>query len=369
MKKLEMAVVSDIHLGHSRNRAVEIIQNLYTAFPDTAETGELDLLVLAGDVFDHLLSLPNEDVPEIDLWIAYTLRLCKKHDIVLRVLEGTPSHDWKQSQRFVTINEAGQIGADLKYVKELSIEYLERFDLNILYVPDEWESTTEKTLSQVQELLHAKGLSQVDFAIMHGQFPHQLPPHIKAQKHDSDAYLKLVRHLIFVGHVHLYSQYDRIVAQGSFDRLGHGEEGPKGHVRAVVWDNGDYELRFIETVNAKRFVTVHCTDKTLEDTLADVAKVATGLPSGAFVRVEAQSEHPIFANMELLVRNHPLLTWSKKVNEEKEAAVELIEDDTVYVPITLTRDNLEGLLMERMVQATTTAGVLEAARDLLKEVL
>ena len=82
-RKLHLAVVSDIHLAHKRNPASRIIQNLRDAFPDNVETAQLDLIVLAGDVFDGLISLPDDEVTDIKAWITYMLRLCKKHDIIL----------------------------------------------------------------------------------------------------------------------------------------------------------------------------------------------------------------------------------------------------------------------------------------------
>lgn len=365
---LRMAAISDIHLGHRRNPAREIIANLRRAFPDNAETAQLDILFIVGDVFDDLLSLSDDEVTEIDLWIVGLLRVCVQHQITVLVLEGTPSHDWKQSKRFATMNEAAQIGCDLTYVKDLSIQYLERFDITVLCIPDEWETTTDKTLTQVRELMKAKGLTQVDYAIMHGQFPHQLPEVARAPVHDAKAYLELVRELIFIGHVHNYSQYERIYAQGSFDRIAHGEEGAKGHLRAAVYDNGRRDVVFVENEGAKRFVTVDCGQLDLEATIAYVDECVAGLPNGSHVRVSAAADNPIFTNMEMLIRRYPLYIWAKHPVAAKEDAKAIVEDEQVYVPITLTRDNLPGLLMERIANSGLPAPVVQAAEQLLKEV-
>jgi UDP-2,3-diacylglucosamine pyrophosphatase LpxH len=98
--KLNVASISDIHLGAKRTPTRHILQNLRLAFPDNEETGALDLICLVGDVFDTLLSLNHEDLVEIKIWIAEFLRLCVKHGIKLYILEGTPSHDWWQSHSF-----------------------------------------------------------------------------------------------------------------------------------------------------------------------------------------------------------------------------------------------------------------------------
>jgi DNA repair exonuclease SbcCD nuclease subunit len=162
LNKLDIISLSDIHLGHPDNPAERIIKNLKNAFSDNASMAEIDIIFIAGDVFDRLLSLPDDAVTEIDFWITSFLRLCKKHDIVLRVLEGTPSHDWKQSKRFVKINELSRIGADVQHVTELSIEYIDRFGINVLYVPDELPGGTNKTFESVLELMEERGLKKVE---------------------------------------------------------------------------------------------------------------------------------------------------------------------------------------------------------------
>lgn len=370
MKLLNIAAISDIHLGHRRNHAREIVKNLYRALPDNAQTGALDLLVLVGDVFDNLLTAPADALVEVDLWFAYLLRLCAKHSIVLRILEGTRSHDWLQSERFNTLERMLQTGCNMRYVKTIDIEYIEPLDIHVLYVPDEANPTTEETLKEVHALLRAKGLNQVDFAFMHGQFEYQLPPVVKAPKHNAEEYLKIVRYLIFIGHVHLYSNYDRIYAQGSFDRLAHGQEEPKGHLRARVSPNGEYEVTFVENEGAMRFVTINCIGLDLEQTLQAVAKVAQGLPEGSHVRLECQPDNPILTNMELLIRTWPLLNWSKLVpSEERREEVTESEEEFVYMPITLTRENLGGMLMARIAQRGVPEAVLDAAQDILKELL
>ncbi len=369
MTELKIASISDIHLGNRKNPTVEIIKNLKTAFPDNLETADLDIIFIVGDVFDDLLNLSDSDVWEIKLWIAGFLRTCKKHDITVVVLEGTPSHDWRQSELFLNTNAVADIGANLRYVKTLSIEYIERYGITVLCVPDEIEPTTEKTLSQVHELLRAKGLDKVDYAIMHGQFEYQLPAHVKAQKHDSEAYLKIVKHLIFIGHVHTYSRYKRIIAQGSFDRIGHGQEEAKGHVRATVRKNGDYDIVFVENLNAKCYVTVDCVGLELAETLALIDKKVSDLPIGSLVRVKANENNPIFENMEIVIRKHPCFTWSKDVTKTKEEEQTLVDEGTVYVPVALTRENIPNLLMERLINSGVSNEVLEAAKIIIKEAL
>lgn len=351
MSEINIASISDIHLGAKRTPTSHIVKNLYEAFPDNAETSKLDLITLAGDVFDGLLKLPDDEIREIERWIVYLLRLCKKHNIVLRVLEGTPSHDWKQSIRFVILNEATQIDCDLKYVDQLAIEYIPSLDINVLYVPDEWNDSTEKTYSQVCELMTLKGITKVDYAFMHGQFEYQLPDIVKAPKHSAEKYLSIVDKLIFIGHVHVFSRYDRIIAQGSFDRLSHGEEGAKGHVRACVRSNTDYEIRFVENKGARIYVTIECVGLSLEETLKTVENRLKDIPDGSCVRVSCLPDNPILTNMDQLVMKWPFITFSKIIRETdlETKAAEVDEfTELEFIPITITRDNIVTLVMDRL---------------------
>lgn len=362
------AIISDVHLGNKRNKAADIIENLDAAFPDNAETAKLSLVVIAGDLFDSLLS--SLDVVIIVVWFARFLRICKKHDISVRVLEGTPSHDWKQSEIMAHVNsEVANIGADLIYVKNLSIRYEEKFDMNFLFVPDEWTNSTDKTLSQVKDLLRTKGLDQVDYAFMHGQFDFQLPPHVKAQKHDSTEYLKIVKELVFIGHDHRFKMFDRIFVQGSFDRISHNEEEPKGHIRVNIQPDNTKEVIFVENTGSKKFLTVKCYQMSMDQTLTFVDKFVEKVPDGSHIRIEAEPSHPAFSNMDTFVLRHPFLVWEKHPKATDKDKPEVYQEDVEYIPITITSENVKTLLLERLNLKMYSVDVVSHSQTILNEVL
>lgn len=367
--ELVIDAFGDIHLGHPVCPTPHIVKNLRGAWRESADLEKVDILLYNGDVFDRLLPYSNEFLFEIESWAMHTLRLCKKYGIALRILAGTPRHDNHQSTVFERLNETAEIGADLKYVKTLSIEYIERYGITVLYVPDEINHETHTTLSQVHELLKAKGLNQVDYAFMHGAFDYQLPEIASDHKHDTQAYLAIVRKAIIISHIHKFSRFERIVAPGSFDRLCHGEEEPKGHVRLTVRGD-DVDVQFVENVNAMKFITVDCTGLEMEDLLEKVDKVAFGLPPASRVRIKAEADHPIFTSMENLIRRHPLVDWDKKkIVSEEDQKVFVIDEEDVYRPIALTKENLGELLMARVAAASLPADVLGYAREIMQEVL
>lgn len=345
-KIFKLAVASDIHLGHARNKTEEIIKNLNIAFDDNEAFHELDMLILAGDIFDSYLS--SLEMLQIAVWQRRLILLCKKHDVSLRILKGTPSHDWDQSVSFEYVNEKiAHLEADVKYIKDLSICYEEKFDLNFLFVPDEWSESTDETLRQVKELLKAKGLEKVDYAVMHGNFVYQIPSFVKAPKHSEEEYLNLTKELIFIGHVHTASQYDRIYAQGSFDRLSHGQEEAKGYLRDYRYEDGHHEVTFIENKGAKLFKTIRLEEESLEDSFQKIESVVENLPEESFIRIKALDSHPILASLETLIQRYPIFHWSKEAIDTRKDIKEQ-KEELQFKAIDITRENIKSLLQKRI---------------------
>lgn len=369
---LRIGSASDIHLLHRKNHTADIITNLNREFSDEI-LSSLDILILAGDVFDDLATANSPDMIDVDFWIVRLLRKCKQYNIVLFVLEGTPGHDREQSLRFVTLNKLTEIDAELRYIDDLTIRYEERFDMNFLFVPDEWgDKDPNNTLAAVKDLLKAKGLDKVDFAIMHGQFDYQMPAHFKIPCHDSSEYLKIVKHLIFIGHVHTFSQHERIIAHGSFDRLAHGEESPKGWVTVdVTLATNEYDIKFRENKLAKTFTTLNCIGYAPEDIIARVDKEVIGLREDSHLRIEAESTNPLYEHWTALKIRHPLIHFEKLPREQKEEKTSEVvnPEDEVYVPVIISSDNVKGLLMDRISRYNTDTSILETASTILDEVL
>jgi DNA repair exonuclease SbcCD nuclease subunit len=371
--EFRIAVASDLHLGHNKNPPEEMVVRLKNAFPWNAETAKLDVIALAGDVYDHLLNLPHNSVTIIDEWIIYMLRLCKAMDIQLWVLRGTPSHDRDQSARFEFWNRIMDIGCDLLYVDKLSIVYMPKFGINVLFVPDEWTDSADKTLEEVHMLMRIQGISKVDYAIMHGQFEYQLPPVVKAQKHSSEAYLKIVDKLLFIGHVHLFSKHDRIIAQGSTDRISHGEEGPKGHVRATVRASDDYEIEFVETLDAKIFKSVHVRGLSFDESHEKVLAETAELPDGSHVRIVADMGNPILMSIATYEKERPYYVWSglAKTDDDRTFTeqAELLQTKDEYVPIEITPANVTQLVLDSMITRNVDPEIYKIAERKLAELV
>lgn len=300
--KLNIASISDIHLNHPNTPTELIIRNLCRyAFPDTKETRDLDLILIDGDFTDRLMDFASDNAILTRKWVAQFLWYCKKHDIVVRVLEGTRLHDWGQAIIFIEENENHNIGCDIKYFKDIAIEHIERFGIDVLYVPDEIRPDTQTTWRDVKALLKQHNLEVVDIASMHGAFEYQLPEpaRIQGRYHIQKDYESIVRHFIFIGHVHTHNPKGKVIPNGSFDRLAQGEEGPKGHVRLI---NG--KIKFVENKGAMKYFKVDAVGKELIDIVDEINS-----------RLDDSNEHDKFRVLLLANKGDVAFELTKRLSE------------------------------------------------------
>lgn len=359
-------MISDIHLGNKRNPTARKIALLRKAIPDDAVTAQLDYIWIAGDTYDDLLNHSSEEVIEIDFWIASLLRLCKKHHIKLRVLLGTRSHDYTQPKRFTAINHLAKIDADLQYIDDICVKV--ENGISILYVPDDMDRDTDRIFHVVKTKMMEQGLEQVDFAIMHGQFEHQLPEVVRAPKHNLEKYLSIVKHYIFIGHVHIHSVKDRAIAQGSFDRDRHGEELPKGHVRFEVnLTTNDRRCRFVVNKDAMIFKTLKIVQKDIDAVIDLLKKQIFGkIPDGSHVRLMAPKEHPIHANAKRIDSLFPLIRFTINQNvDENKPSPNLIDTLVTYKTVEITPSNVVELTMDKVKSLTQDPALLSLCKELM----
>lgn len=340
---MKCIAISDIHLGHRNTPTEHITKNLYHYLAN--ELKDSKYLFIAGDLFDRLLTIPDGNVAEIISFMSWLLRECVRYNVKLRVLEGTPSHDWQQNKLFETLAFNNAIATDIRYYDTLAID-TEEDGLNILYIPDEYSDYTSTTLNEVHQLLEKKGLTQVDLAIMHGMFEFQLPEHIRGNLsvHDSEAYLKIVKGYIIIGHDHRHKSKDRIYVPGSFDRLTHGEEEDKGY---LVFDIDKKTIDFKVNKESFIYLTIECTKLDIEDTLKEIRDKLKDIPPLSKVRLIFKESHPIKEYINKLQSEYPDLDWTKsKVIKENEDIK--LDVDYQYTSIIINEGNIVDVVMENI---------------------
>lgn len=301
--EVKYLVISDIHLANHRNPTEDIIKQLKVFLKDPFFMGNLNILFLAGDVFDRATYAHQEEYFNIVRFIDWLFEYCIQHNVILRVLEGTPSHDWGHSkivevmanQKPVQLYWGEKLNA--KYINTLSIETIEPFGLTVLYVPDEWRTTASKTFDEVNLLLKEEGLSKVDIAVMHGQFIYQLPGEVSKVSHREEDYLAVVDRFISVGHIHTHNPRGRIIPQGSFGRYAHGEEEDKGGVYFHLRPDREDRWVFVKNKLATLYKTLNVpATLPLEELIPWIEKKTQKYPDRSHIRLKADKTHPLFSS-------------------------------------------------------------------------
>ena len=338
---------SDIHLGHLNTPTEHIIDSFVKTIL-TPTNKDIDILYIAGDLFDHLLYLNTKEAQRIVQFFHRLLNYCYQNDIQLRVLEGTPSHDWYQSAMLTKINDVRQNKVDLLYFKTLEIEYNKRHNLHVLYIPDEWCNSDQELHSQIQAKLSERSITQVDTCILHGAFKYQAQAHpSSAYLYDEDYFLSLTRGFIHIGHYHTYNPLDRILPNGSLERLAHGEEGDKGYILV-----NDTNYTFIPNPHATIYKTIELKDSDTDPLKLD--KKINKLPPESHVRLIMPDHHPFsqaFKDVKLRYPNHHLKKLSKKAASDK--------NTNTYIELVSTLEVSEHLITQAniyqtLIELTTT---------------
>lgn len=367
---LRIFVFSDPHFGHNRTPSLSTLAAIRRYFPDSPETAKYDICFIPGDFFDHLLNMSDDAVYAAQMAMAHVLRVCAKHDIKLRILEGTRSHDRGQSKHFLWLNEAMEAECDVKYFTTMTLDYMEEYDLNVLYIPDEYHPEAEQTYQQAKDLLHSRGLAKADMAIMHGAWLHQLQGHQSPAYHDAEKWSELVTMNILSGHVHTFSRYLKHISIGSTNRCGHGEEEAKGFLDITYRNKVEHEFRFIENRLAKKYVTLAVYDYTVMD-IAQLIE-AQNFEKGSAVRLEHGPTDPMRAILDGLQDLYPdyVLTAIEKGGKKEAKGTQGFQLLNVGQSVTpLTEDNLVELLAEHLQNNGEVQGRINHAVNLVRGVM
>lgn len=364
--------LGDVHLAHPRTPTSTVLENLTKYCINDTVLRTVDIVFITGDLFDSLLSNNDPRLYEIQRWLTYLLYKCAQHDVLLRIVEGTPSHDREQSRFLPEQAENAKIPVDIHYASTLSIEYIERFDLNVLYVPDKWRTDTTETLNEVRQLMSERGLKKVHFAVMHGAFEYQLPEIVPEPSHNSDIYLGLVEYFILIGHVHRSTTKDRILAAGSFDRDGHGNEEPKGYFDVTIRPNHQYRVTFVENEGAKKYLGIDCSALETKDAYIKIDHLVSRLPQGSAVKIHCFASDPIFKEHKDLFNAYPHIEFTfGRMKDERQEAKDmeniLTMDFEVFKDITF--ETLPDLLMEEVKNITSDATQQDRCKALIDSVV
>ncbi len=337
-------VFGDVHLLHGRVPTAHIVNILTEKIIDA---GRISAIYLVGALWDDSRYLRTEDSKVAIAFIVWLLNYCKVQGIALRVLEGTPSHDHKQSEMIVNMNAT--IGADAMYLNEVGVMYDPAIDAVIGWVQDEYRIDATETERIMDEKMLSGGYDKLDFCFMHGMFKFQSPVE-NIRYFDMSFWLARVRQLIMIGHDHRPKQWDRIRVTGSPERLSHGEEEDKGvtivdydgqHTRDYFWVNEravpQFTVRVTEDYDACLAQCLERINRILAHPSCDLGRL----------KIEYYDGSPIAANVAQWKREYPFKIELDKISNQQEldAVMESFnQDDDEEEPI--LPDTIERLMLE-----------------------
>lgn len=287
----------DIHLLHHNTTTEDILSRLLDEFTLEKMMG-VNIVYFPGDLFDRGVPYADSRISDVKMVFVEMMHICSQTKTKVRLLEGTPSHDSRQGAQLASLIKTMKIDVDFRYVDDMEIEYISDFDMTVMYVPDEWASRDEMYL-KARSLLQEHQLDKVDFIIGHNQFTYQFHPRIRAkisalnEEHWND----MVKHTAYFGHVHKRSTYKKIEVAGSFDRLVHGEEDPKGYLEGRYYDEHHQEIIFHENKKADLYLTLpfpeedYLNPETLNQFIQECLKPNLEQPISRFnIRIQYQKQ-------------------------------------------------------------------------------
>lgn len=256
MKPIRIGSISDVHIGHRRLPIPHTIRCLEkTFFPKIAD---MDFLIIGGDWFDSALSLNDENTDDLLSCMGQLLSIAAQHHVIVRILRGTFLHDRNQLMHFKMLYNSLRLKNDFKYIDTVTTEYIKKYDMKIAYLPDDLPYASEhEIMSLLKKNLEINKWEKYDYVFNHGLFKHTLPDNIpRKQKivYNKEDFDDIVDRYVISGHVHLGSQTDNNLYNGSFDRTNQGEEAAKGFL--YITDNGtSAKIDFIENTDAILHIT------------------------------------------------------------------------------------------------------------------
>lgn len=342
---------SDQHTLHKRTPTSHILNNLSNFLFNDVNT---NMHIFGGDFFDDIVDAPNLDMVRVQWWIRKYFKKCIEKNInIIRVLEGTFSHDRGQNEIFKIL---APNDIDFKYITSITYEYIESRGISFLYIPDNLgylgkENYHQKVFDLAVAELAKNNVKKVDFILMHSMFDVQAPPHLAHKFHSLVLWETLVNYAILGAHVHKPIQTGKLFTSGSFDRLAYGEEHPKGGLDIVFNSKQKLcKIDFYHNKYALPYTSIKINKETTQnELLTKVNAVLTKgyFPDNSYFKIVNGLKNVVNPIVNLLTREYPQYIFDKENYSEENIVInEDLYQDEIYQGITINKENITEILME-----------------------
>lgn len=335
---IRMLFGSDFHFGvptmDQEDMADAFASTIFPMIPDT------DIVFINGDFFDTLVIFDNHGFDPIYTTILRLFQLCEQHQVALRVLQGTWTHDRNQCKRFEAFYRNSHATFDFKFVDGISFDTIQVRDrtLKFMYVQDDLPyKSSDEVVAVIQDRLLERGWDSVDYGCMHGFFDFTFPKNVSQDNvivFREDQF-PFVTKLIDVGHVHQHRIEGKVISNGSFDRLVFGDEDPKGCIRVLDYPD-HYTAQFVQNKKAAVFDTLvfgsEDTTETIRDRIsAHIAGLATERKISFRFIVDSTEQYEAIKTW--MRETHPDIRCARKKSSDKAEGHLMIPSSSLIAPM------------------------------------
>lgn len=362
--------ITDNHLLNPRSPTTKILANMSEFFYNKVDLSVIDVIIFGGDIFHQLAeNTKDPDFLAAMEWFKGLFNRCVKTNTSIYILEGTSSHDWGQAKHLEIWKP---VGSDIHYIDKVSVVRDAKLGLDILFVPDNMGTiSTEEIWERVVKAMAEAGIDKVDITAMHGAFDYQLPPPARKHCHNQKSYESITKFVIYAGHVHTPSVNGKIRVSGSFDRIAHGEEHPKGaFIFKIDKAKGIFENEFYHNKNALPFITFNLNESsTLDDIHNLTDKTIREMKiMGAWFKFKDGPHEVVNAYVDRLKEQYPYFNFevSNKVNNSVTVDDGLFIDKN-YNGVELTKENISELFFKEPIFSDLDQEELDYLKEVFEE--
>lgn len=342
MAALKIVAAGDFHFGNPRIRPDELYEKIKKYFyPEVLKS---HLVLLTGDTYDQLTTVNSQANKYVAMFIKDLFTMSAKFGIQVRILHGTYTHDRDQ----VSVCNSLMIpGTRAKIIDEIFAEEITDFKneegdvpgkLRILYIPDNLPyKKSEDVITHIRKVYSVVGWQKSDLVLGHGTFSHALPcdiEHGPACMYTIEQFSDIVEDNapIIMGHIHTPSRKNNVYYCGSFDRMSHGEEEPKGFF-TFSKENGIWNAKFIRDEDATLFTTVTVQEDTPDKAVDYFIKfVSENFPNkSGHVRVVNPLPEIRTLLHKICAQEFPSIIYTSKSNADKDKVSIKIADVSLDV--------------------------------------
>ena len=251
--KILTVTLADIHIGKKSTEALRT--ELDAGFLRYLEENQnhIDLLTIAGDYFDRIIRF-NEPAGILALDLMDSIMgFAVKNKFLVRVLQGTKSHDNNQLDVFATYEDNHP--DILKIIRKVTAETVNMGgqDYKILYLPEEYPSDPDSYykdyFSDKYDLIYGHGMTDVVGFSFSDWKDEGENISLGTPVHDTDKLLSLSAGPVMFGHIHNKKDYKgKFFYTGSYSRYAFDSQEPKGWLTTELnpEDFSDYKVEFHE---------------------------------------------------------------------------------------------------------------------------